>query len=136
MCRHRTFFPVVVVGLTITLLAVIVLFGGNNDFRSQSKSEPVAPTAYEYENFARALIARLESDLSADVQAQQKRERVISAQESLLAMYVPVSRKDAHLELVIALSFLSQGYLGDDVKLSEGNARLNNLRSRYEWLRN
>ena len=60
---------------------------------------------------------------------------VVKTREDLLDLTVPVEYKDLHLNLVIALTKLENGYQGDAARLASGQKDLREIYDSYQWLR-
>ncbi len=124
---HRSWFPFILMGLSLALLAIIFVVRSNNDQAAKIKAVTDAesqaaaniPTSAEYEAGVKAVLTTYDADQNAS-----------AAYASLIAMTVPqVSYQAAHLDLVIAFAQLQAG------QAAEGKTRLDLARSTYFWLK-
>lgn len=124
---HRSWFPFILMGLSLALLAIIFVVRHNNDQAAKLKAVTDAelqaaanvPTNAEYEAALKSVLVAYDADQNASV-----------AYTSLIAMTVPqVSYQTAHLDLVIAFAQLQAG------QAAEGKTRLDLARSTYAWLK-
>ncbi|MBT4857510.1 hypothetical protein HON52_04980 [Candidatus Uhrbacteria bacterium] len=114
---HRTWFPFILVGLTIALGAGIWAWTGSDRGPVIELPEIVAPTSLEYQQEITAIIASYyDGDDLDDVYA------------SLLDTWVPADAKSVHLDLVIAFGKL---VAGDE----EGAELLEAALSTHTWLK-
>jgi len=132
----KTWFPLVLISLTLALLlAVIFSFNSNNSNQTVLEvSEPQVTSAdykVEIEPIVNNLLLNIE-------QASDDLERINilkQVQDQLLAVLVPAEYREAHLEIVIALNLMRQGYLlQDEDQLDEGRARFEQIISSDHWL--
>lgn len=129
----RTLFPLILAMLSIALL-VFVMF----TLQDEPAEEFTAPaiTVEEYQENAGALIENFFKDLEAlgtDIDCLQL---VQETEDKLLELVVPADHREVHLEMVIALNLITQGYTqADETRLAEGQRRLQALYDQYSWLR-
>ncbi len=121
--HHRSWFPFILIGLSLVLLAVIVVVKSNAGHSEQLKADAAAhasvPTNAEYEAAIHTILNTYNADKNAT-----------TAYNSLLAVTVPsVDYQAAHLDLVIAFAQLQAG------KTVEGQARLDLALNTYSWLK-
>lgn len=117
---HRSWFPTILTGLSLALLAIIVVV--YKDEAPQAAVTPAfitatAPTSTEYETAAKTVVQNYVAGGNA-----------ATAYNALVALTVPAEYQDAHLALVFAFADLRAG------KLEEGTARLDVARTAYPWL--
>ncbi len=122
MHQHRTWFPFILTGLTLSLLLFMYL-----EVYKKSTPEPATITVVEsglitvtvdgYKESVSTILAGFASGESAD-----------SAYNRLIDVRTPAEFKSLHLELVIAFSELKEG------KQESANARLQTIRRQYPWL--
>ncbi len=93
---HRTWFPYILVGLTIALLLIVVVISG------RSPQEEVIPTLQEHEYIE--VVGTILDKYEADSDAYQ-------AYESLLALRMEEGQKEVHLDLVLMFGKLLNGEL-------------------------
>jgi len=124
---HRSWFPFILIGLSLALLAIIFVVRTNSNQAAKLKAVTDAeqqaaanvPTNDEYETGVKAVLAIFDADQNAS-----------TAYTALIAMTVPqVSYQAAHLDLVIAFAQIQAG------QATEGQTRLNLARSTYAWLK-
>lgn len=113
---HRTWFPFILVGLTLALGAGVWAWQSNDATPSQPDVAVEAPTSVEYQAEVIAIVQSYLDD--ADEQA---------AYEALLDVWVPTDAKEVHLDLVIAFGKL---VAGDE----SGAELLETVRSVHDWL--
>ncbi len=126
---HRSWFPLILTGLSLSLLACLTLVYRPNDEPKQGRpiaggnetsstaTGAVAPSSTEYETAVRNVVASY--DATGDASA---------AYSVLVALRVPAAYQAAHLDLVIAFAQLQSG------KRDDGTARLAGVRAAYAWL--
>lgn|GEM_PF-1321410 len=126
MHRNPSWFPLILIGLSIALLLAVVIFvAGEGEMQEtvgaihESPGEEVADaiTGAEYETLVTGVL-----------RAYQEDEDAARAYQGLIDISVPAGYKDVHLELVIAFGSIRTG----DVE--EGRSRLDILRNTYTWL--
>ena len=117
--EHRTWFPFILVGLTVALAAIIWAWpfsSEQNVGQSSPEQEISTPTYVEYQS---QVIAILEAYLETDDEQ--------SAYTALLDVWVPVEAKEVHLDLVVAFGKLAAG--------DENGAELvDQVRASHLWL--
>jgi len=123
MQEHRTWFPLILIGLTIVLFAVIATQYQKDDIGSiEDITESVQidlPRVTE-EGYKSEIVTIL-NDFSVSHDAN-------SAYELLLNTRVPAEFKDVHLEIVMIMNAFKSG------KTTEGESRLDMLRVDETWL--
>ena len=111
---HRTWFPYILIGLTLTLLLVVFAITNSSP---QQGSQPIL-TAGEYQETVTALL----NDYSVD-------ERdAYSTYESLLSLRVQEEQKQLHLDLVLIFGKLLSGEIDS---IDDSIAQLD---IEYSWL--
>lgn len=113
---HRTWFPFILIGLTLALAAGIWAWQSDDHPLASDAPEIVAPTLVEYQ-----------AEVIAIVQAYLEDGDAQGAYDALLDVWVPSDAKDVHLDLVIAFGKLVSG---DE----SGAELLETVRSVYDWL--
>lgn len=121
--EHRTFFPFILIGLTVLLALFIVAItrdsSPESNVQTSSSSQSVVNMVSEEE------YQRLTSEILRDYESNKDVER---AYQSLLDIVLPPTYKEVHLELVIIMSKFDSG------QTDEAQARLDVLRQQYSWL--
>ena len=119
MTTHRSWFPFILVGLTVALLAVVLVVRTPRQAGvSSSESTTVFPDPDAYETN----VHRIYQTYLEDSNAQ-------AAYDALIVLRVPsVDMQAAHLGLVIAFGQLAAG------KTDEGAARLSVVLTTYPWI--
>ena len=135
--HHRSMFPLIVTALTLGLILVLVLLFGPV-VRDQSRgligrSEIVGEEAYE-RNVSKTL-TRFEERMVLSESDSARYDIISTTTSDVLDLVVPSTYQDVHLNLVIALDTLRQGYnLSDSVEIQKGEEMLESLRTQYPWL--
>ncbi|MCH8049601.1 hypothetical protein IH979_02725 [Patescibacteria group bacterium] len=120
---HRTWFPFILIGLTVLLILVTAVWTRPSDESKpfgESTAQVVERTAVskeEYQVLVNEILQRYKS--TGDVE---------QAYQTLLDIVIPPSYKEVHLELVIIMGKFDAG------KTEEAQARFNLLKQRYSWL--
>lgn len=121
---HRSWFPYILIGLSLALFAIIFAVRNNvNQYSAPTSADikiaVVVPTSEEYEAGVKTILSTYDTDQNAS-----------TAYNALIKAVVPqVSYQTAHLDLVIAFAQLQAG------QTAEGNTRLNLARATYAWLK-
>lgn len=118
--EHRTWFPFIMIGLSVLLLGTYIIWGSpSNEVAptSEGASLVAAPTEEEYQAEVTSILNGYASDKNAG-----------QTYEELLNVRVPAAEKDFHLDLVIAFSDLRDG------RTASGQARIDLLRAQADWL--
>lgn len=134
--HHRNWFPLILVGLTLSLLFAVVLImqPGLQQTEIESTAEP-AITAEDYQDHAKIVVHTMEAGLEAVTTDEERLKLVRDAQTQLLALVVPASHRDVHLEAVIALNLMADGYTQGTAELiTEGQTRLTQIKEQNDWL--
>lgn len=117
MDSHRSWFPVILTGLSIALAAMIfAVYQPGEETAEPMVAEMPAPTGDEYQ----AAIG--------DIFGPQATQSVQAKLEALTEMRVPAEYLTLHLQLV----FVMNDYVAGNIE--EGDARLNALRGTNSWL--
>lgn len=125
---QRNWFPVIVTGLTI-LLAVgfyakfmpeefASFTNDGDDDRSPAVSVPLV-TEDGYKNAVMSIFATYDNNLDAR-----------AAYNALIALHVPASMQQFHIDSIIALGRLFDGRAGSE---EDATARFNALHAQYSW---
>lgn len=124
--KHKNWFPVIVVALTLALLAAIVSLFGD---RFGSTDQAISATQYQSQVIAAA------TDLPVLAEASDDSEALITAREELLTVIVPELYKEAHLEMVLVLTrWINAINLGDVDAAATAMGDWQELTSSYDWL--
>ncbi len=129
----RTWFPLILVTITMALL-VVVLFLFGPAFVSDEVSDALPRViSEEYESQAQDVITELYASLEKD---QNNQGVVQEAQNKLLELTVPEDYQGLHLEMVIATNLMIQGYSDDDqTKIDSGWLQFKKATEQYSWLK-
>lgn len=119
--EHKTWFPFILIGLTLALLLVIAVFRAPSEVQEVSDSESAVEIIEVSEDEYKASVVSI---LNNQVQSKD----YSNAYEALLNVLVPVTYKDLHLELTIAIAQLRDG------NIDEGQARLDLVQAQTDWL--
>ncbi len=124
MTTHRSWFPFILIGLTLALVAVISVLYRPYTLQEQRSAEVVhvaPPTPAAYEAAVSTIVTTYFASSSSDASK--------TAYDALIAMRVPsVDYQDVHIALVIAFGQL---VAGED---EAGNARLFDVMKAYPWI--
>lgn len=112
---HRTWFPFILVGLTLALGALIFVFYSNSE-----QDEYIAPTILTQDEY-QAQVVELIAVFEQANDAQQ-------VYDSLLEMHISEDQKIVHLDLILMFGKIVSG----EVEYSD--AQLNGLIAKYPWL--
>lgn len=118
---HRSWFPYILIGLSLTLMAILAVTyegkKGEGKEGGDENIEIVVPTPAQYEAGVRAVLAAFDDSKNASL-----------AIDSLVAMVVPSNAyQEAHLEFVLAFSQIKLG------EVDAGMERLTAARALYNW---
>jgi hypothetical protein len=135
--HHRTWFPFVLAGLTLSLvLLVVYAYGTKEPSRIAPSEEAVsAPTDAEYQAALASVMSGFLVRLDAAEGDAARLSLVEDAQSKVLALIVPGDRRELHLEIAISLNLLRTGLGGDATAYVEGRRRLQAVIDQYSWLR-
>lgn len=122
MDSHRSWFPYILIGLSLALMALIAVTYDRKEGIGGEEGEGgvgmTVPTTAEYEAAMQGILAAYDVDGNAQ-----------KAYDALVATTVPtVSYQAVHLELVIALAQIAGG------NTEEGTARFDLARVSHVWL--
>ncbi len=125
--RHPSFFPVVLVLLTVLLGGFMVY-----TFRGRSAPPPEEPVVSQ-EDYRADVRAALAPVIVPD--GSDRAGNVNRAIADLLALRVPGADTDAHLEFVSSLYRMREGLDGDPDALREGQVRFDAAVDAHPWVR-
>lgn len=135
LTHPRTWFPLVLATLSIALL-VFVMFNFNDEATQDPVEQVPAVSSEEYQENAGALIENFFEDLNGLETDADRLVLIQATEDGLLQLIVPADHREIHLEMVIALNLMTQGYAqADEIRLAEGQRRLQALYDQYSWLR-
>lgn len=127
MTHHRSWFPTILIGLTIGLGAIFYALdrkeendlgpAASNDGDGAAEEIVVPATSEGYQAAVTALMQSYATDKNAE-----------ATYNGLIVLRVPTDLQQLHLDLVIAFSQLAAGNRDD------GAARLEVLKAQYSWL--
>jgi len=105
--HHRSFFPVVLVGLTLVLVFV-VLFATGPFTNLSRRGEIDVPTSERYEAQVQRILFAFDERFNMADATESRVFVAVQATDELLALVVPADLRDLHLELIITLNRLRQ----------------------------
>lgn len=131
--RHPTFFPIIIVLLTGTLIYFMF-------FSFTSKPIVLSPTTpvvneEEYREAVKKIIAPFLTSVSSAPNDMAKLVLVENTLNSLLGVTVPASYKDAHLEMAVSLNQMREGLRGTKGMFEEGKNRLARVVEANPWMK-
>lgn len=121
--EHRTWFPYILIGLSVALALVVAVWFQPSDEVAQQNDQRVAqelPDVISEEEY-RVMV-------NAILQEYQATSDARGAYQSLLDIVIPSAYKEVHLELVIIMGKF------DAEKAEEAQARYDLLRQQNDWL--
>ncbi len=136
--HHRSWFPFVLVGLTLSLLFLVAWVYRQSSSPSAYVDEPSVPavTEDEYQTAVKNVMAGFLTKLDGSTDDTSRLTVVQSTMDNVLALLVPGPRKDLHLELVMSLGLMRRGLSDEDpTAYAEGRRRLESVLVQYPWLR-
>ena len=135
--HHHSWFPFVLIGLSFTLILVVIFFvvprGNVSVFFPQNEEVNQEALSEDYELSSKQILTTLFAALDGEDE-EAKIQTIDQSTNSLLALLVPSKHKDLHLEIVLSLNLLRQGSLGEETLYEEGLRRLQALVDQYSWL--
>ncbi|MFA4917548.1 MAG: hypothetical protein WC560_12880 [Syntrophales bacterium] len=133
--HHQSWFPFVVIGLSLTLVLFIVwsYAARQNNPAAVYNSAP-AVTLNSYQNEVGFIMKDFWSKYDTQTNDATRLAFVSETEQKLLALLVPAEGQSIHFELVSGLEFLRQGLVGNAEKMSEGKARLQKVFLDNSWL--
>ncbi|MDP2631855.1 MAG: hypothetical protein Q8P30_03770 [Candidatus Uhrbacteria bacterium] len=117
---HRTWFPFILVGLTVALLLFVVIWVNEKSEDTYTDDQPEVVEVISAEEYQQEMNSVFTEFLSS--------KNVNLAYDQLLDIRVPSRYKDVHLELVIILA----KYRAGDVE--EAIGRYDALKAQINWL--
>ncbi len=133
----RTWFPLILFGLTLMLGLLVVFSIFPKLFTEQTNTVEIETPvdAEEYENQVHDIVMSFSELLKETDTDAEKIKLAQAAQNDLLALLVPAKYKDLHLELVVSMNLIAQGYqLEDESRVAEGERRLEAMIEKFKWL--
>lgn len=133
MSHHKSWFPLIVVALSLLLGGFIyTVFQNRINVSSRSVVSPV--TVVDYQSQVHKDVSGLSTALLEASTVEEKIVLLTSVREQLLTLLVPPAYKDAHLEMVMILSQWIVGYQGETQKVSSAESRWQLLVDQYPWI--
>ncbi len=130
MIHHKTWFPVLVLALTLLLGFFIYSL-----FKDRVASPAVSVvSAVEYQSAVHGFTGSLRADLVASPSDATRIARLEQARDGLLTLIVPGDDKDVHLEMVMTISQWILGYQGARDKQVAAEQRWQTIVSQYPWI--
>ncbi len=133
--KHVSFFPLLVLSLTLVLVTGYVFFSSPNSSSPKSGVGQIVLSVDDYEDALRTVLAQFRSTYDAAPDDAQKVARIEHAMNALLSMRVPNEQKELHLGLALALQKMKQGYGANPQDITDGYNEVNRLISETDWLR-
>ncbi len=135
MSKHvHTWFPLILFGLSLALLLLVwIVFAPQ--VQEQRVIENPEVTVEDYQNQARVITRDFFDQYNQTTDQPEQENLVTSARNDLLALLVPGTHRDVHLELVVSLNLIEQGLAqADAAQVTEGERRLEAVITQYGWL--
>jgi hypothetical protein len=134
--KQVSFFPYILLALTLVLVTCFVfLTPPKQTENTNTLPKVVVVSEGQYQDALEAVLKKFFSVYDSAASDTARIEIVQNTLNSLLSMRVPVSFKDMHLELAIALQKMKQGFISNPQDVTDGYARLKELISQSSWLR-
>lgn len=131
----RTWFPLVLFGLTMALLIFVFSFYWTPQTTENISTPLPEVTEADYEAAVQLVMADFWDQYGAAETNEEKLDLVTRMQNNMLSLVVTPSYQANHLEFVIALNLMEQGLENDDSnKVAEGERRLEAVYEELEWL--
>lgn len=133
--HHQTWFPFVLIGLSLTLVLFIVwsFLARQNNPAADYESGP-AVTAEQYQREVFVVFDGFWDKYRNQADDASCLAFVSGVEQKMLALKVPAESRSVHFELVSSLELLRQGLVGDSEKLESGIARLEKAYRDNPWL--
>lgn len=131
MFHRPSAFPLAVATLTVALAATFVVAALR---REPASTSFFAPAAESYRSDLARIVASFEA---RDAEAGGDLGRLAAAEEALdavLALQVPVSERDTHLAVAVALNQIRAGLRGEEGMEAKGRAALEAAKAGAPWL--
>ncbi len=140
MKKHLTWFPFLVIALTVLLAVTIVVYDRQrnqpsptvliNDVLLLDDDADNVDVEKYYEDVRRSLVPIWEI---VDGQGGDNGV-IVNARNSLLEMRVPLGDRDVHIQLVAALNTLEAGLRGDEEAFADAQIRFSDIKSKSVWI--
>ncbi|HBP00478.1 MAG: hypothetical protein UU48_C0002G0146 [Candidatus Uhrbacteria bacterium GW2011_GWF2_41_16] len=136
----RTWFPLIVAGLTIALLVLVGWWFSLRIFfpplsKPQEKNQRTAPTTEMYETSVSGILSNFLDELDAATDNTWRLTLVEETENHMLALLVPAERRDVHLEIITSLHLMRTGFSKNTPDtVEEGRHRLEEIFVRESWL--
>lgn len=133
--KHASFFPYIILALTLMLVAGFVFTASPKSTRQSSplaETEQISDVHYQaalqtvLKKFTTAFDVAVDESLRASVTDQTL--------STLLSMRVPAEERELHLALAIALQKIKQGFISNPQDVTDGYTQINALISQTSWL--
>ena len=132
----RTWFPLIVISLSLVLLITVLFLFKPGEVQVVQETTQVSVTAADYQKSVAGVLGHLSENLDKAEDDLVRINLVQSLQNDLLNILVPADYRQVHLEMVIALNLINQGYLsGDHDQVAQGQTKLDLLVSQYDFLK-
>jgi len=133
--HHRSWFPFVIVALSLTLIVFIVwAYVARQNNPTANFIEVPAVTMGQYQNETKLVMKDFFNQLTTQADDATRLAFVSETEQKLLALRVPAEGRSVHFELVSSLELLRQGFAGNPEKMTEGETRLRSVFSNNSWL--
>jgi len=132
--HHRTWFPAVVVGLSLFLLLFIAWAYNNHRLAINESVEVPAITFEQYQNKTSDIFKDFWNQYRGQSDSAAAAKFITDIEQQMLALRVPAEGQPVHLELVSGLELMRQGLVGDEEKKQVGLERLENVLNENPWI--
>ncbi|HBR80697.1 MAG: hypothetical protein UX09_C0046G0017 [Candidatus Uhrbacteria bacterium GW2011_GWE2_45_35] len=133
--HHRTWFPAVVVGLSLFLVIFIVwAYLAKQNLSDLEATNGPTITSEQYQNELLVLVGDFWIQYQGQVDDAARLLFVSDLEQNLLALKVPSENRSVHFELVSSLELLRQGLVGNSEKMASGLVRLEKTFNDNPWL--
>jgi hypothetical protein len=130
---HPTYFPVILIVLTLLLLAVVLSVVREERKLANQKTPQVL--AVEYQENVRSAIGGFSPLESSSIDAEDaSAEQLLAVQAALLRLRVPSEYRGVHLKMVLVLNAWSAGLEGDEEKKARASADWRELVEQNAWV--
>jgi len=140
MLHHKSWFPAVVVVLTLALAVLIfALFRGRvttQSTESTTAATTISPvTEAQYQSNVHQIVSGLPDKLTAAPNNDARVSILSTDRDALLNLTVPSDDRDLHLTMVTTINAWIAGEQGDAIKLAAAAQQWNQLVAQNSWMR-
>ncbi len=134
--RHPTFFPLILALLTLGLIGFMAVTFSNRSARVPGGSSEEAPVNEDaYRSKMQSIMTGFAGKYYGAPDDLQKLVLSENALNAMLALRVPATYKDFHLELAFSLNLMREGLREKSDAQIDGERRLSELLSKEAWLK-